>query len=46
MGLAVPQITSVFLQLKQLGVEIDTSVYTVEQAIAVLLEKKGVAGRA
>lgn len=37
MGLGVPQITRVFHRLRQLGVDIDPSVYTVEQAKLVLL---------
>jgi len=40
-GLAVPQVTRVFLRLKELGVPVDTSVYTVEQAIAQLVALKG-----
>ena len=31
MGLGVPQITRVFHRLRQMGVDIDPSVYTVEQ---------------
>ena len=41
MGLDVPQVTQVFLRLKELGVPVDTSVYTVEQALQVLLAGKG-----
>lgn len=41
MGLDVPQITQVFLRLRDLGLPVDTSVYTVEQAMQVLLERKG-----
>ena len=41
MGLAVPQVTSVFLRLKELGLNVDTSVYTTEQARAALLALKG-----
>ncbi len=40
-GLAVPQVTSVFLRLQELGVPVDTSVYTVEQAKAAILKLKG-----
>lgn len=40
MGLSVPQVTSVLLRLRQLGVEVDTSAFTVEQAKAVLLKAK------
>ena len=37
MGLGVPQMTRVFHRLRQLGVDIDPSVYTVEQARDALL---------
>ncbi len=42
MGLGVPQMTRVFLRLRQLGVDIDPSVYTVEQARDAILAAKGV----
>jgi energy-coupling factor transport system ATP-binding protein len=32
MGLAVPQITQVFLRLREMGLDVDPSIYTVEQA--------------
>jgi len=38
MGLGVPQITRVFQRLKAMGVEIDSSVYTIEQAKQLLLD--------
>ncbi len=41
MGLDVPQVTRVFLRLRELGVDVDASVYTVEQAKAALLALKG-----
>ncbi len=41
MGLAVPQVTSVFLRLKELGLPVDTSVYTIGQAKEALLALKG-----
>ena len=41
MGLGVPQMTRVFHRLRQLGVDIDPSVYTVEQAKAAILAKLG-----
>ena len=42
MGLGVPQLTRVFHRLRALGVDIDPSVYTVEQARdAILLARKG-----
>lgn len=37
MGLSVPQITKIFLRLKQMGLEIDTDVYTLEYAAKTLL---------
>lgn len=40
-GLCVPQITEVFLRLRELGLDVDTSVYTVEQAVQVLRNRKG-----
>ena len=44
MGLGVPQMTRVFHRLRALGVDIDPSVYTIEQAKAAILsalEKQG-----
>jgi len=41
MGLDVPQVTQVFLKLRDMGLPVDTSVYTVEQAKEVLLALKG-----
>ena len=41
MGLAVPQVTSLFLRLKELGLPVDTSVYTTAQAKAALMALKG-----
>ncbi|MCX7615079.1 MAG: energy-coupling factor transporter ATPase [Clostridiales bacterium] len=40
-GLTVPQITSVFIRLKEMGIPVDTSVYTVEQALDQLVSLKG-----
>ncbi len=40
MGLDVPQITRVFLRMKELGADVDTSVFTVEQARAQILARK------
>ena len=39
MGLGVPQLTRVFHRLRDLGVDIDPSVYTVEQAKQAILDK-------
>ncbi len=41
MGLDVPQITQIFLRLQAEGMRIDSSVYTVEQAVAALLAFRG-----
>jgi len=37
----VPQVTQVFLKLRDMGLPVDTSVYTVEQAKEALLALKG-----
>ena len=45
MGLGVPQMTRVFHRLKAMGLEIDPSVYTIEQARQTVLDylaRKGV----
>ena len=39
-GLDVPQVTRVFLRLRELGVDVDTSVFTVEQAKEAFLRMK------
>ena len=39
-GLDVPQVTRVFLELKKRGLDVDTAVYTVEQAAAQLRARK------
>ena len=41
MGLDIPQITRVFLRLRDMGLGVDTSVYTVEQAKEALLAMLG-----
>jgi len=41
MGLGVPPVTRVFHRLKAMGVDIDPSVYTIEQAKSVILDKLG-----
>ena len=40
MGLNIPQVTRVFLELKKLGLDVD-SVYTIDQAVAALKKLKG-----
>ncbi len=41
MGLEVPEVTQVFLRLKELGMDVDTAVYTVPQALQALYRRKG-----
>ena len=41
MGLDIPVVTRVFLRLHELGPSVDTSVYSVEQAVAALKIWKG-----
>ena len=43
MGLNIPQVTRVFLELKRLGLDVEP-VYTIEQAVAVLKKIKGGTG--
>jgi energy-coupling factor transport system ATP-binding protein len=43
-GLKVPQVTQVFLELKKLGADVDTGVYTIEQAKAAALAYLQAAG--
>ncbi|MBO2526599.1 MAG: energy-coupling factor transporter ATPase [Clostridiales bacterium] len=40
-GLTVPQVTSLFLRLKELGLPVDPATYTVEDALRQLLRLKG-----
>lgn len=40
-GLAVPQITALFLRLRELGIDVDPSTYSVEEAVHQLLLLKG-----
>ncbi|MDL2287850.1 energy-coupling factor transporter ATPase [Oscillospiraceae bacterium OttesenSCG-928-F05] len=40
MDLGVPQVTAVFLKLRALGIDIPVSVFTVEQAVRVIKEKR------
>lgn len=44
MGLSIPQITKVFLELKEQGYNVNTGIYTVEQAIGELLRLKARGG--
>jgi len=43
-GLRVPQVTSVFLELERLGVKTDTSIHTVEKGVQEILRLLGKAG--
>ena len=45
MGLNVPRVTQVFLQLKKLGADVDSSVFTVEQGAQQLLSMLKGGGR-
>ena len=40
MGLSIPQVTQVFLRLKQMGLPVEP-VYTIGQAVAALQQLKG-----
>ncbi len=40
-GLTVPQVTALFLRLRQLGVKVDPATYTLEDAVKQLLSLKG-----
>ena len=40
-GLTIPQVTRVFLRLRELGLPVDSSVYTVDQAVRELQRLKG-----
>ncbi len=44
MGLAVPQVTSVFMKLKKMGYSVPADVYTVEEARDILLRMLGKGG--
>ena len=46
MGIIVPQITRVMMLLREMGLDVDDSVYTVEQAKAALLKLRGGGDRA
>ena len=41
MGLGVPKVTAIFQRLRQLGLDIDPSVYTLDDAVAAILALKG-----
>ncbi len=39
-GLSVPQVTKIFLRLRQMGLDIDTDVYTIPYAVKTILKAK------
>lgn len=39
LGLSVPQVTRIFMQLKEMGIDIDTDVYTIKYAVNTILSK-------
>ncbi|MBQ8610833.1 MAG: energy-coupling factor transporter ATPase [Oscillospiraceae bacterium] len=47
MGLSVPQVTQIFLQLRSMGIDISTDVYTIPYAVKTIcraLEERGLSG--
>ena len=46
MGLSIPEVTKVFLRLRELGLPVSGSVYTIDQAVAELTRLKGGAAHA
>lgn len=40
MGLGIPDVTKVFLKLKEMGIDIDTDVYTIPYAVKILMKYK------
>lgn len=46
LGLSVPQVTKIFLQLRALGIDIDTDVYTIPYAVKTILAAKEALGNA
>ena len=40
MGLSIPQVTQVFLQLRKMGLDVE-NVYTIDQAVQALKRLKG-----
>ena len=41
MGLSVPDVTKIMMRLKSLGLPLDSSIYTTEQAVRALCALKG-----
>ena len=46
MGLSIPEVTKIFLRLRELGLPVDSSVYTIDQAVVELTRLKGGAAHA
>lgn len=44
-GLSIPQVTQVFLRLREMGIPVNSGVYTIEQAVKELQRVKGGRGR-
>ena len=40
LGLSVPQVTKIFLKLREMGVDVPADVYTIPYAVKTLLEAK------
>ena len=40
LGLSVPQVTKIFLKLREMGVDVPADVYTVPYAVKMILEAK------
>ena len=40
LGLSVPQVTKVFLKLREMGVDVPADVYTIPYAVKIILEAK------
>ena len=46
MGLSIPEVTKIFLRLRELGLPVSGAVYTIDQAVAELVRLKGGAAHA
>ena len=40
LGLSVPQVTKIFLKLREMGIDLPTDVYTIPYAVKTILEAK------
>ena len=43
LGLSVPEVTKIFLRLREMGLDIDTDVYTVKYAVKTILAARAAA---